>query len=171
MNRLVVVTLRTTLIALFLGLLAAQVLTALLGPFPLNEEGVFSIATNAAYAVLVILGIACVQVALVMVWRLLSMVSGGHVFTERALRLMDAITISAAAGTVVAFGYTIHLGISIMLDGLGQFRPDTGFYLSTMLGAPAAFVATGIALVLFLIVLRGLLQTAAAYRSELAEVI
>lgn len=171
MNRLVVVTLRTTLITLFLALFAAQMLTVFLGPFPLNEEGVFSISTNYAYAALIVLGIASVQVALVMVWRLLSMVSSERVFSERALRLLDAITISAAAGTVVAAGYTIHLGISIMLDGYSEFRPDTSFYLSMMAGPPAVFVATGIALVLFLIVLRGLLQTAAGYRSELAEVI
>ncbi len=97
------------------------------------------------------------RVALV-VWRLLSLVDGG-VITPRALRWADVITACAAVATVLSSGVLIHL--------LG-FVPGGGGPMIYYLGA---CVAAGIAFALLMLVIRGLLVSAIADRTELEEVI
>jgi peptidoglycan/LPS O-acetylase OafA/YrhL len=106
-----------------------------------------------------ILLIGCGQVALLAVWRLLSMVNGGVIFTRRALRWVDVITACAAVATVLSAGLLIHM-LSFVPGGGGP----TIYFL-------AACVAGGLAFVLFMVVMRGLLESAIADRTELDEVI
>ncbi|HEX7496778.1 MAG TPA: DUF2975 domain-containing protein, partial [Candidatus Limnocylindrales bacterium] len=82
--------LRVALVVLVLGAVVAQVLVWVVA----SEEG--GIYPELAYLVVPysvagILAIACGQVALLVVWRLLSMVNGGVIFTRRALRWVDVI--------------------------------------------------------------------------------
>ena len=150
--------LRVALVVLLLGTVLAQVLLPVFG----SEEG--RIYPELAYLVVPysmagILAIACGQVALLVAWQLLSMVSGGVIFTRRALRWVDVITACAAIATVLSAGVLIHM--------LG-FVPGGG---GPMLYYLAACVAGGLAFVLLMVVMRGLLESAIADRTELDEVI
>jgi len=85
MNILASRLLRVVLVVLLLGTVLVQVLL----PVFASEEG--KTFPEVAYLVRSILGgrilfIGCGQVALLVVWRLLSMVNGGVIFTRRALR-------------------------------------------------------------------------------------
>ncbi len=111
------------------------------------------------YSVAAILFIACVQVALLVVWRLLSLVDSGVIFTRRALRWVDVIIACAVVATVLSAGVLIHM-LSFVPGGGG---PTIYFML--------ACIAGGLAFVLLMIVMRGLLESAIADRAELDEVI
>ena len=158
MNMLVGRLLRVALVVLLLGTVLAQVLL----PVIASEEG--GIHPGLAYLVVPysvagILAIACGQVALLAVWRLLSMVNGGVIFTRRALRWVDVITACAAVAAVLWAGPMIHLLFFVGVGGPG-----------VVLGL-AACLASGLAFVLLIVVMRGLLESAIADRTELDEVI
>jgi len=149
--------LRVALVALLLGTVLAQVLLPVFG----SEEGRIypELAYLVApYSVAGILAIACVQVALLVVWRLLSMVNGGVIFTRRALRWVDVITACAAVATVLCAVPLIHL---LFFVGVG----------GPLILWLAACLAGGPAFVLLMVVMRGLLESAIADRTELDEVI
>lgn len=145
------------LVVLLLGSVLAQVLV------PVYASQVATTFPEVAYLVVpysvaAILFIGCGQVALLVVWRLLSLVDGGVIFTRRALRWVDVITACAAVATVLSVGVLIHM--------LG-FVPGGG----PMVLYLAACVAGGLAFVLLMVVMRGLLVSAIADRTELDEVI
>ena len=103
--------------------------------------------------VLIVLGIVTVQVTMVCVWRLLTMVRRGTVFSSAAFRYVDvvigAITVAAllmfALGVVLAPGETVAPGVVLLIGG-------------------AAVLIAGVALVV--IVLRMLLAQAVARDTE-----
>ena len=149
--------LRVALVGLLVGTVLAQVLV----PVIASEAGTTfpEVAYLVVpYSVAAILFIGCGQVALLVVWRLLSMVGGGVIFTRRALRWVDVITVCAAVATVLSAGVLIHL---LVLVGVGG---PILYYL-------AACVVGVLAFVLHMVVMRGLLESAIAFRSELDEVI
>ncbi len=157
MNMLASRLLRVALVVLLLGTVLAQVLVWVVA----SEEGrIFPEVAYLVvpYSVAAILFIGCGQVALLVVWRLLSMVDGGVIFTRRALRWVDVITACAAVATVLSAGLLIH-----MLGFVPGGGPTTYFL--------AACVAGGLAFVLLMVVMRGLLESAIADRTELDEVI
>lgn len=150
--------LRVALVVLLLGTVLAQLLLPVLA----SEEGrVFPEVADLVvpYSVAAILFIGCGQVALLVVWRLLSMIDGGVIFTRRALRWVDVITACAAVATILSAAVLIHM-FGFVPGGGGPMV----YYL-------AACVAGGLALVLLMVVMRGLLERAIADRSELDEVI
>ena len=61
------------------------------------------------YSAAGILFIGCGQVALLVVWRLLSLVDDGVIFTFGALRWVDLITACAAVATVLSAGVLVHM--------------------------------------------------------------
>jgi hypothetical protein len=77
--------------------------------------------------VIVVLGIATVQVTLVCVWRLLTMVRRGTVFSDAAFRYVDVVigAISAASlllfalGFVLAPGEAAAPGVVLLVGGAG----------------------------------------------------
>jgi hypothetical protein len=111
------------------------------------------------YSVAAILFVVCVQVALLVVWRLLSLVDSGVIFTCRALRWVDVIIACAVVATVLGAGVLIHM-LAFVPGGGG---PTIYFMV--------ACIAGGLAFVLLMIVMRGLLESAIADRTELDEVI
>jgi hypothetical protein len=111
------------------------------------------------YSVAAILFIACGQVALLAVWRLVSLVDGGIIFTRRAMRWVQLITVCGAVATVLSAGVLIHMF---------SFVPGGGGPAIYYLGA---CVVGGVAFVLLMVVMRGLLESAIADRAELDEVI
>ena len=158
MNKLASRLLRVALVVFLLGTVLAQVLV----PVFASEAG--TTFPEVAYLVIpysiaAILFIGCGQVALLVVWRLLSMVNGGAIFTRRAVRWVDVITACGAVATVLSAGVMIHM-LGFVPGGGGPMH----YYL-------AACVAGGLAFVLLMVVMRGLLVSAIADRTELDEVI
>ena len=103
--------------------------------------------------VLIVLGIVTVQVTMVCVWRLLTMVRRGTVFSPAAFRYVDVVigAIAAASllmfmlGVVLAPGETVAPGVVLLIGG-------------------AAVLIAGVALVV--VVLRMLLAQAVARDTE-----
>lgn len=157
MHKVVIRLLRVALVVLLLGSVLGQVLVPLFASqaaktFPEVEYLVVP------YSVAGILVIACGQMVLLVVWRLLSMVSGGVIFTRRAVRWVDVITVCGAVATVLCAGVMTHL---LAVHGGGP---------GIILGL-ATTIACGVTFVLLMIVMRGLLEAATADRSELDGVI
>lgn len=158
MNKLARQLLRVALVVLLLGSVLAQVLV----PAYASEVGTRfpEVAYLVVpYSVAAILFIGCGQVALFVVWRLLSLVDGGVIFTRRAVRWVDVITACAAVATILSTGVLIHM-LGFVPGGGGP----TIYYM-------AACIAGGLAFVLLMVVMRGLLVSAIADRAELDEVI
>lgn len=158
MNKLVRQLLHGALILLLLGSVLAQVLV----PVFASQMGTrFPEVAHLVvpYSVAAILFIGCGQVALFAVWRLVSLVDGGVIFTRRAVRWVQIITACGAVATVLSAGVLIHM--------LG-FVPGGGGPAIYYLGA---VVVGGVAFVLLMVVMRGLLESAIAHRAELDEVI
>lgn len=158
MNPKLIFPLRAVLILLALGLLLAQVLT----PFVATEVGIENPEVRhlvIPYSVVGVLTLAAVQFSLVMIWRLLSMVGRGDIFTSRALPWVDAIASSIAVAAFLPCCVMVHLLFFVGVGGPG-----------VVLGLGACMFG-GIALCLLIVVMRALLTTATANRNELDEVI
>ncbi|MFE1332902.1 DUF2975 domain-containing protein [Streptomyces microflavus] len=106
--------------------------------------------------VITILGIGTAQVALVCVWRLVTMVRRGTVFSHAAFRYVDVIIGAIVAAALVWFAVTA-------INAPGQ-REDPGVTL-IMAGVGVAFL--GVALIV--LVLRTLLAQAVARDVEAAQ--
>ena len=150
--------LRVALVVILLGSVLTQFLV------PVYASGVGTRFPEVAYLVVpysvaAILFIGCGQVALLVVWRLLSLVDGEVIFTRRAVRLVDVIIACAAVATALTAGVLIH-----MLGFVPGGGEPTIYYL-------AACITAGLAFVLLMVVMRGLLLSAVANRAELDEVI
>jgi hypothetical protein len=158
MNKLAILLLRVAIVVLLLGSVLAQLLLPLFGS---QEATVFPELAYLVipYAVAGILVIACGQVALLVIWRLLSLVKGGVIFTRRALRWVDVITACAAVATVLSAGVMFHL---VFVVGAHHIVLTLGL---------VGCLAGGLAFVLLMVVMRGLLESAIADRTELDEVI
>jgi hypothetical protein len=154
MSRVVIRALRALLVLLAIGCLGAQVVI------------VFVVATHpeadltdraVAYALLGVGAIACVEVALVALWVLLSMVRRDAIFDERAFRWVDAITVAGLVAAVLVAALCAHVGELDDAPGL------------VLIGGGVA--VGGAAFALLMIVMRGLLRSATAFRRELDEVV
>ena len=158
MNKLASRLLRVALVVLLLGTVFVQVL------LPVQATMVGSTIPEVAYLVVpysvaAILFIACCQVALLVVWRLLSLVDSGVIFSRLALRWVDVIIGCAIVATVLSASVLVHM-LSFVPGGGG---PTIYFML--------ACIAGGLAFVLLMVVMRGLLEAAIADRTELDETI
>ncbi len=158
MNKLAIRLLRVALVVLLLGSVLVQVLVPMLA----SEVGT-SLAEVAylvvPYSVAAILFVGCGQVTLIVVWRLLSLVDSGVIFTRRAVRWVDIIVACATVATVLSAGVLAHM-LSFVPGGGGP-----------MVLFVAVSIAGGLVFVLLMVVMRGLLVAAVADRSELDEVI
>jgi hypothetical protein len=155
MNSLAIRLLRVALVVLLLGSVLVQVI------LPVYATEVATIHPEVAYLVgpysaAAILFVGCGQVALLVVWRLLSMIGGRVIFTRRAVRWVEVMIGCAVVATVLSAGVMIHV---------------VAFVGSPVIYVLAACVTAGLAFVLLMIVMRGLLESAIADRAELDEVI
>ncbi|MGX1272948.1 DUF2975 domain-containing protein [Streptomyces phaeoluteigriseus] len=165
MGKLTVLALRGVLVALLAGSLFLQaVMVPLLGR-DLDRADTDLAHPPAAYLVTVVLGIVTAQVVLVCVWRLVTMVRRGTVFSHAAFRYVHIVIgafVAAALlmftlGVLLAPGEAVAPGIVLLIGG-------------------AVVAILGVALVV--LVLRMLLAQAVArdveaaqLQAELAEVI
>ncbi|MEC3851533.1 DUF2975 domain-containing protein [Paenarthrobacter ureafaciens] len=163
MGKLAVLALRLVIGVVLAGSLFVQVWMVPLLSTDLEQAGAPE-AARIAFLVIVVLGILCVQVVAVCVWRLLTMVRRGTVFSNGAFKFVDIIfwAVSAAAGLVFS--------IAVLLAP-GDVAPGV-----VLLICGAALMVGGVALVI--LVLRTLLAQAVArdveatgLRAELDEVI
>ncbi len=160
MSRLAILALRILLVLVVIGLLFAQVVVIPIASLEFGEAfgsqavGIFYTVTGIAF-------VACIEVALVAIWVLLSMVRRDAIFSGRAFRWVDVIIGAGIAATAVAIANACHMYFVVepRLDAPGLIvLAGTG-----VLGA-ASFVA-------LTVVMRGLLRSATALQGELAEVV
>jgi Protein of unknown function (DUF2975) len=159
MNTLVIWLLRVILVVLLLGSVLVQVAV------PIHASNVGETIPEVAqfvvpYSVAAILFIGCGQVALLAIWRLLSFVKSGVIFTRRALRWVDVIIACASIATLLTAGVLLQMLFFFIPGGQGPAI----LWL-------AAVAAAGVMFVLLMLVMRGLLEAATADRSELDAVI
>ncbi|MGA5293797.1 DUF2975 domain-containing protein [Streptomyces koyangensis] len=117
------------------------------------------------YAVLAVLGVACVQVALVAVWRLLGMARHGALFAPRAFRWVDVVIVSSVAATVLATGVAAHLLLAEIPS------PDGGMGMESALAATVTTAGAGASFAMVTVIMRSLLRKATELQQEMAEVI
>jgi hypothetical protein len=151
MGKLTVLALRIVLAIVLAGSLFVQAVMVPL--LYMDLDGPDAADVRLPLVVLTVLGIVAIQVTVVCVWRLLTMVARGTVFSHAAFRYVDVMFGAAAAGSLLVFGYAVTLapgeavapGIVLLICGV------------------AAIVA-GIALIV--LVLRMLLAQAVARDAE-----
>ena len=163
MGKLLTLALRAVLALALAGSLFVQVRMVPLISVDLEEAGTDA-GTRILALVIVVLGIATVQVTLVCVWRLLTMVRRGTVFSHAAFRYVDIIFGAVAAASVLVFALAVMLAPGDAAPGI------------VLLICGASLRIAGVALIV--LVLRTLLAQAVArdaeanhLRAELGEVI
>lgn len=161
MTHTVTLMLRTVLGVLLLGTLGAQLLVPVFaGDIASQMPEVRHVVVP--YVIAGILGIACAQVVLVVVWRMLGFVADDTIFASRAvsaLRHVDVVIGAFSVGTVLT-GFVVIVMF---------FVPDAASPGELL--AALGIGAVGVSLILLMIVMRGLLASAARDRAELAEVV
>jgi hypothetical protein len=153
-GKLTVRALRAVLVVVFTGTLfvqAAMVWVLVSGSDP--EDG--SLPLN-SLRVITILGMASVQVALICVWRLVTMVRRGTVFSHAAFRHVDGLIGAIVAAALVWFAVTV-------VNAPGQ-RADPGV---TVIMGGVGVAILGVALIV--LVLRMLLAQAVSRDVEAAQ--
>jgi hypothetical protein len=163
MGKLTVLALRIVLAGVLAGSLFVQAVMVPL--LYMDLDGPDGVKVRLPIVVLTFLGIVTLQVTVVCVWRLVTMVARGTVFSDAAFRYVDVMFGAVAAGSLVVFGFAVTLapgedvapGIVLLICGVSA-------------------VVAGIALIV--LVLRMLLAQAVAreveahhLRAELDEVI
>ena len=154
MGELAVRALRAVLVVVLAGTVliqAGMVWTLVSGSDP--EDGSFRLT---ALRVITTLGMLSVQVALVCVWRLVTMVRRGTVFSHAAFRYVDGMIGAIVVAALVWFAVTI-------INAPGQ-RDDPGV---TVIMAGIGVAILGVALIVY--VLRMLLAQAVVRDVEAAQ--
>jgi hypothetical protein len=165
MGHLTVLALRIVLASVFAGSLFVQAVMVPLLAIDMDNADADLVTVRIPVIVIVLLGIVTIQVTIVCVWRLLTMVRRGTVFSHAAFRYVDVVigAVTVASLLVFALGVTLAPGEAV--------APG----IVALIGGAGVMVA-GIALIV--LVLRMLLAQAVArdaeanhLRSELDEVI
>jgi Protein of unknown function (DUF2975) len=160
MNRFAILVLRACILFGFLGSLFGQLVVI---PVQSVDQSALvpelaSVAT--LYAALAIAVVACVQVALIAVWMLLSMAESDALFTKRAFLWVDVVIGAAVVATLLTAGVAAHF-----------FTVEVGEPTVFLFLYLVAIVFVGAIFVLLMIVMRGVLGKATAIEGELAEVV
>jgi DUF2975 family protein len=165
MAELTVRALRAVLVVLLAGSVCVQTLMVVLLVIDSEEGGELAAYQRAWAVVITVLGVVTVQVVLVCVWRLVTMVRRGTVFSDAAFRYVDVVIGAIVAAALLVFALSV-----ILVPG--EAVPPGGILL--MCGVAVAVL--GVALIV--LVLRMLLAQAVArdveatrMQAELDEVI
>lgn len=168
MRRWVVLALRTVLVIAVAGALAVQVAVLTL---PWVAEDPWPTGLRLALAVIVALGIGCLQLIAWCVWKLVTRVRRGTVFSPDSFRYVDIVIGAIATGAVLILGVAVVARFANHAVPGDEIAPGV---VGVICGL--ALVAGGVALVVY--VLRVLLRqavnldrSARELRAELDEVI
>jgi hypothetical protein len=127
MGNVTIVGLRVVLALLLAGSLFVQLVMVPLLASDLDELDPDYAYLRAPLLAIVVLGIVTIQVVLVCVWRLLTMVRSGTVFSHAAFRYVDVVIGALTAASLIVFGLGVLLapgeavapGIVLLIGGLG----------------------------------------------------
>ncbi|MEE2527554.1 DUF2975 domain-containing protein [Pseudarthrobacter sp. J75] len=163
MGKLTILALRIVLALVLAGTLFVQVWMVPLVAIDMEQAGAPA-EVRIPFLVIVVLGLLMVQVTAVCVWRLLTMVRRGTVFSNAAFRYVDIIFGAVAVAAVLVFALAVMLAPGDVAPGI------------VLLICGASLMIGGVALLV--LVLRTLLAQAVAVdaeaqqlRNELGEVI
>ncbi|GII85704.1 transporter [Sphaerisporangium siamense] len=125
MGKLTVLVLRAVLVALLAGSVFMQAVMAPLMATDLEEIDPAFAPLRVPFLVIAVLGIVMVEVVLFCVWRLVSMVARGTVFSHAAFRYVDivigavvaAALLMAALAFLLAPGEAVPPGMILMMGG------------------------------------------------------
>ncbi|MDK1326302.1 DUF2975 domain-containing protein [Arthrobacter sp. zg-Y1143] len=148
MGKATILALRIVLVLVFLGTLFVEAVMVPLFGTDLAEAG--AEAVRVPVLIIVVLGILAFQVCLVCVWRLLTMVRRGTVFSSAAFRYVDVIigAVSVAAlllfalGAVLAPGEGVAPGVVLLIGGMGVTVAAGALLMLVMRALLASAVAT-----------------------------
>ncbi len=164
----VVSALRVVITLALAGSLAVQVLMVPLVWIDMEDA---RMDIRIPFATLVVLGVLALQVIGVCIWRLLTMVRRGTVFSFGAFRYVDLVIGAIAAGSAVVFGFAVLAACSNRTTPGDEIAPGL---VGMICGI--SLVIAGVALVVY--VMRTLLMQAVALddetkrlQAELSEVI
>ena len=152
MGRLAVAALRAVLATAIAGSLFVQAVMVPLLWADLDDVEIGRPA-RVSLVVLVVLGIATLQVVAACVWRLLTMVRRGTVFSLAAFRYVDVVIGAVATASLLTFG------VAVALAPGEEVAPGV-----VLLVCMAALVVAGVALIV--VVMRMLLAQAVARDAE-----
>ncbi|MEV0648014.1 DUF2975 domain-containing protein [Phytomonospora sp. NPDC050363] len=155
MGKLTVLALRVVIVALFCGALFFEAVIVPIMIFD-KDPGDPPLAQRVAFIVIFALGLVTAQVILVCVWRLVTMVHRGTVFSPAAFRWVDIVIGAFVFAALLTFGFGVALAP-------GEEVPP-GFVL--LVGGVGVGVL-GVALIV--LVLRMLLAQAIAREAEAAR--
>ena len=109
MGNLTILALRVVLAMGLAGSLVVQGVIVPLLAIDLSDVGSDLADARTPIVVIVLLGIVTIQVVLVCVWRLLTMVRRGTVFSHAAFRYVDVVFGALAAASLLTFGLAVTL--------------------------------------------------------------
>lgn len=156
MGRWVVLTLRVVIAIALVGSLVVQaVMVALLLVDADEAPGGIVVSL----VVIGVLGVACLQVIAVCIWRLLTMVGRGTVFSRDSFRYVDGVIGAIATGAVLVLAVAVVARFANHSTPGDEVAPGIVGLICGL-----SLVVAGVALVVF--VLRALLAQAVALDSE-----
>ena len=158
MHRTAIITLKTLILLLMALLVGCQVFVV-----PAVAQQMVERSPQLGYLqvpgiVVTVLFLLCVQVALVCVWRLLSLVRASIIFSDTAFTYVNIVLGSVALATLLVLGSFITLTVA------GAASPSVA--ILCLLG-----IVVGSGLTLLVVVMRGLLRQASQLECDLAEVV
>ncbi len=127
MGHLTVLALRIVLVMALAGSLFVQAVMVPLLAIDLDGLDTDHAHLRTPLILIAVLGIMTIQVTLVCVWRLLTMVRRGTVFSDAAFRYVDIVFGAVASASLLTFGLGVILapgeavapGIVLLIGGLG----------------------------------------------------
>jgi hypothetical protein len=127
MGSLTILTLRVVLAMVLAGSVFVQVVMVPLLAIDLDDLDPDYAYLRTPLLIIVVLGIVTIQVVLVCVWRLVTMVRRGTVFSDAAFRYVDVVIGAVAAASLLTFALGVLLapgdavapGVVLLIGGAG----------------------------------------------------
>ena len=154
MGRYTIAALRVVIALSLLGSLVVQLMII---PAIWRDLESVEMSPRIAFVTIAVLGVVTLQVSAVCIWRLLTMVRRGSVFSPGAFRYVDVIAASIAVAALLLF-------VLAALLAPGGTAPG-------VVGLIGGFGLVAAGVVLLVLVMRSLLTQATQLRSELDEVV
>jgi hypothetical protein len=160
--RRVVLPLRVLLVLVLAALVAAQVWAVPAVLPDIADPSLERSFMRGTMLVVAVLGLVCVQAVVVCTWKLLTLVTDDRIFSDGALRWVDAIVASVVVGWLMLFA-TFVCSYYFIVDEVSDDAVLPALLLLLLL--------VGAVLGLLMVVMRALLRQATTLRTDLEAVI